>query len=137
MTDDAILQSVINPTASKDVDSDEDDVNESNKINWNQTADTLNTFIKFSEWRRLHNNAEIMKFYIIRNDFLKTRKKKKKREERRRQMNQTNIQELFKMASMTKSTVHIFILYPCKCLLLYIMGNILFYSGCLNNKKHL
>lgn len=49
-------------TALKDIDSDED-VHKSNSIWWNQTADALNTFIKFSECNQLHNGTEIMKLH--------------------------------------------------------------------------
>lgn len=51
------IQSVINLTAPKDIDSDEDDKN----IYWNKKADALNDeFIKFSEHSSLFNFAKIL-----------------------------------------------------------------------------
>lgn len=40
-----IVESLINPTAPKDFDSDEDDMKETNNISWNQAADVMKLFI--------------------------------------------------------------------------------------------
>lgn len=67
-TKDILIDEVINSTASKDVvDSDEDDVFETNYISWNQAADPFNKFIKFSERSSSFNGEEIMRLHNSQN----------------------------------------------------------------------
>lgn len=71
LTDEVIIHGAINPIAPENVDSDEDDVNKTNNISWNQALMPwihLSSFFKHSSY---FNNGEITKLRIVWNDFLK------------------------------------------------------------------
>lgn len=91
ISDEAIIQSLLNPSIPKEVDSD-DDKEETNTTptTWQEAADALNTFIKFTEHNSLYNDAEIMNLHILRNEFFRKRTESRK---------QTDIRDLFKRAS--------------------------------------
>lgn len=74
LTNEAIIQSIINRKAPKDFDENNADV--TYIICWNEVADALNIFIKVSERSNSFYDAEIMKLHIIRNDYIKNGKKR-------------------------------------------------------------
>lgn len=73
LTDEAIVQSVVNPQPINLEEPDSDDGDERKRVSWGKASDALNKFITFVETSSLYNCAEIIDLHVVRNNFLKKR----------------------------------------------------------------
>lgn len=81
LTDEAIIQSVLNPQTAKEVESDDEEGETSNQVTWSEASSALTTFINFAESSRLYNTAEVMNLHILRNNFFKKRAESRKQKD--------------------------------------------------------
>ena len=88
LTNDAIIQSVLNPQEVQEIESDEED-STMTQISWAEDSEGLKTFVKFAEKSKHYDVAQVMNLHIIQNRFCQKRAQSKK---------QVNIHTMFKRA---------------------------------------
>lgn len=81
LTDEGIVQSVLNPQPVNLEPESDDETEKKEQVSWVEAADALNKFIAFAESHKSYNCAEVINLHIIRNDFLKKRSYSKKQKD--------------------------------------------------------